>query len=86
MNCDLNGLNCDLLQVNIYARDGGVPSFNQSPQSAQVTITVIRNTAPRFINRNADNNYESGGIPMNLPPGGTVFQTQYSDTDTDVGC
>ena len=65
----------------VGATDLGTPDPNTAATLARVQVTVIRNTAPRFLNKE---NYNTA-IPMTRLAGDIVFRTNFTDADTVVG-
>ena len=68
------------LQVLVGATDMGTPINNTAQTLAQVRVVVIRNTAPRFLNKE---NYDVS-IPMTRRPGDVIFRTNFTDADSRV--
>lgn len=65
---------CFVFQFNVLAKDGG---GRAGANTAAVTITVVRSTAPDFLNTI---NYVVT-IDQNRNPGDQVFQTSIHDGD-----
>ncbi|KAI8794949.1 protocadherin Fat 4, partial [Biomphalaria glabrata] len=68
-------------KFEVSAIDNGVPQL-KSAVNAQITITVVRNTAPYFTNTNGYHRT----IPKNYPEGTMVLTLTFEDKDIDTAC